>query len=194
MQIFYSNIKTKGEQGVTQVERHEMREAVVDYGALQSSPATSSEPSSQVGKTEVWCKYRSADQFFDLLQERSPAIITPTTNSPNSHADMAPPNLVEMASSHDATSGMQSQTSILPASQASSLHHQTAGMQPAQWIPQTQVYQPDNMLTDFEIFDTNFTVNDVGMEELISNSTQDFWANFPGEMEMFDAPVYNMPQ
>jgi hypothetical protein len=38
MQIFYSNIKTKGEQGVTRNERREMKNALVDYGALQPSP------------------------------------------------------------------------------------------------------------------------------------------------------------
>jgi len=38
MQIFYTNIKTKGEQGVTRNERQEMKNAIIDYGALQASP------------------------------------------------------------------------------------------------------------------------------------------------------------
>jgi hypothetical protein len=38
MQIFYSNIKTKGEQGVTRNERREMKNAIIDYGALQPEP------------------------------------------------------------------------------------------------------------------------------------------------------------
>ncbi|TLD32500.1 hypothetical protein E2P81_ATG05476 [Venturia nashicola] len=42
MQIYYSNIKTKGEQSITQNERREMRNAIVDYGALQPSPVHSS--------------------------------------------------------------------------------------------------------------------------------------------------------
>jgi hypothetical protein len=37
MQIFYCNVK-KGEQSVTANKRREMRNAINDYGALQSSP------------------------------------------------------------------------------------------------------------------------------------------------------------
>ncbi|KAI9151985.1 transcriptional regulatory protein [Paramyrothecium foliicola] len=43
MQIFYSNIKTQGEQAVTPQERREMRNAIIDYGALQPSPVLPSE-------------------------------------------------------------------------------------------------------------------------------------------------------
>jgi len=42
MQIFYANIKTKGEDGVTHIERTEMQQAIVDYGALQQSPVQES--------------------------------------------------------------------------------------------------------------------------------------------------------
>jgi hypothetical protein len=38
MQIFYSNIKTQGDQAVSPRERREMRNAIIDYGALQPSP------------------------------------------------------------------------------------------------------------------------------------------------------------
>lgn len=38
MQIFYSNIKTKGDQAVTSRERRNMRNAIIDYGALQTLP------------------------------------------------------------------------------------------------------------------------------------------------------------
>ncbi|KAF4981842.1 hypothetical protein FZEAL_2421 [Fusarium zealandicum] len=38
MQIFYSNIRVQGDQGVTPSERREMRNAMVDYGALQADP------------------------------------------------------------------------------------------------------------------------------------------------------------
>lgn len=38
MQIFYSNIKAEGDQAVTPGERREMRNAIIDYGALQPDP------------------------------------------------------------------------------------------------------------------------------------------------------------
>ncbi|SPJ72668.1 related to general repressor of transcription [Fusarium torulosum] len=38
MQIFYSNIKTDGDLAVTPSERREMRNAIIDYGALQPDP------------------------------------------------------------------------------------------------------------------------------------------------------------
>jgi hypothetical protein len=38
MQVFYTNIKTKGKHGVSGVEKREMRNAILDYGALQHSP------------------------------------------------------------------------------------------------------------------------------------------------------------
>ncbi|KAM6527710.1 hypothetical protein FALCPG4_008759 [Fusarium falciforme] len=38
MQIFYTNIKAEGDQAVTPSERREMRNAIIDYGALQPDP------------------------------------------------------------------------------------------------------------------------------------------------------------
>lgn len=38
MQIFYSNIRVEGDQAVTPSERREMRNAIIDYGALQPDP------------------------------------------------------------------------------------------------------------------------------------------------------------
>ncbi|KAF4449903.1 general repressor of transcription, partial [Fusarium albosuccineum] len=38
MQIFYTNIKAEGDQAVTPSERREMRNAIIDYGALQTDP------------------------------------------------------------------------------------------------------------------------------------------------------------
>ncbi|KAK7397537.1 hypothetical protein QQX98_013093 [Neonectria punicea] len=38
MQIFYSSIKAEGDQAVTPSERREMRNAIIDYGALQPDP------------------------------------------------------------------------------------------------------------------------------------------------------------
>jgi len=38
MQIFYTNVKTRGINGVSPAERHEMHNAKVDYGALHHTP------------------------------------------------------------------------------------------------------------------------------------------------------------
>lgn len=46
MQIFYSNIKAEGDQAVTPSERREMRNAIIDYGALQPDPVQPADPES----------------------------------------------------------------------------------------------------------------------------------------------------
>jgi hypothetical protein len=38
MQIFYTNIKTRGVDSVTTIQRNEMKDAIVDYGALHHTP------------------------------------------------------------------------------------------------------------------------------------------------------------
>jgi hypothetical protein len=38
MHIFYSNSKSKGNQAMSPSARREMRNAIIDYGALQPSP------------------------------------------------------------------------------------------------------------------------------------------------------------
>jgi hypothetical protein len=43
----------------------------------------------------------------------------------------------------------------------------------------------DILLADFDVFDTNFSIEDSEMDAVILNSTQEFWMNFPGEVEMY---------
>jgi hypothetical protein len=38
MQIFYTNLKTKGIDGVTAHQRDAMKDAIIDYGALHHTP------------------------------------------------------------------------------------------------------------------------------------------------------------
>ncbi|KOS19519.1 putative transcriptional regulatory protein [Escovopsis weberi] len=47
MHLFYSNIKTKGKASVSYKERKEMRNAIVDYGALQPSPVQAHDSSTE---------------------------------------------------------------------------------------------------------------------------------------------------
>ena len=42
----------------------------------------------------------------------------------------------------------------------------------------------DFNLPDFDLFDPNFAIQEVDMDAMMS-STQDFWGNFPGEVEMY---------
>ena len=51
MQIFYTNINTKGENSVTQSERKEMQNSLVDYGALHHTPVQG--PSTIPGRAVV---------------------------------------------------------------------------------------------------------------------------------------------
>jgi hypothetical protein len=120
MQIFYSNIKTKGGQGVTRNERQEMKNALIDYGALQ--PDTDSAP---------------------VEEEEPPTALQNRESSP-------PPDVVELAPP----------------------------------VP-LRTTQEDFLSMDFDMFDTEFNIDDADLEAAIADATQGFWANFPGEMEIY---------
>jgi hypothetical protein len=45
--------------------------------------------------------------------------------------------------------------------------------------------QQDYFLTDFDIFGADFNIDDVDLEAAVLDSTRDFWANFPGEVQIF---------
>ncbi|RFU81706.1 hypothetical protein TARUN_491 [Trichoderma arundinaceum] len=47
MHIFYSNVKSKGNQAVSPSARREMRNAIIDYGALQPSPVQPADSGSE---------------------------------------------------------------------------------------------------------------------------------------------------
>ncbi|KAI9675863.1 MAG: hypothetical protein M1822_008872 [Bathelium mastoideum] len=125
MDVFYSNIKTKGDESVSRVERREMRNAVVDYGALQPSPVP--EHSSDPDNTAESGTY-SVSSIATL--EEPP--MTPSTRT------------------------------------VESLSTETHGNLPP---------------TELDFLDTSF-MNDTDFEAAISNATQEFWANFPGEVEL----------
>jgi hypothetical protein len=146
MQIFYTNINTRGENSVTQSERKEMQNSLVDYGALHHTPvqgpsAIQDHPVSSVrpgGRVEL-----------DVMKSRelSPPKIA---QSPPKLSLSPPPN------------GPYDRIAI----------HSIQS-------------QHDFHLAGLDVFDTNFPINDAEIEAVIFNSTQDFWANFPGEVEMY---------
>lgn len=47
MHIFYSNVKSKGNQAMSPSARREMRNAIIDYGALQPSPVQPADSGSE---------------------------------------------------------------------------------------------------------------------------------------------------
>lgn len=47
MHIFYSNSKSKGTESVSPSARREMRNAIIDYGALQPSPVHPADSASE---------------------------------------------------------------------------------------------------------------------------------------------------
>lgn len=123
MQIFYSNIKTKGGQGVTRNERQEMKNALIDYGALQPDTDSAS---------------------IVPVDEEEPSTAAHDGNSlpPPEDVELAPP--VPLRNSQENFLGM-----------------------------------------DFDMFDTEFNIDDADLEAAIADATQGFWANFPGEMEIY---------
>lgn len=48
-------------------------------------------------------------------------------------------------------------------------------------VPQPE---PEAALMNIDVFDPSFSITDDNMELLLSNVTQDFWAHFPGEVEL----------
>jgi hypothetical protein len=61
MQIFYSNIKVQGSQAISPRERREMRDAMIDYGALQPSLVPRSDSADIDGDVSFvirWCDAR----------------------------------------------------------------------------------------------------------------------------------------
>ncbi|KAF5018107.1 hypothetical protein F66182_9926 [Fusarium sp. NRRL 66182] len=79
MQIFYSNIKTDGDLAVTPSERREMRNAIIDYGALQPDPVrqpdaeSNDDQSATDGENDQTCT--SVDFGADPLNFIAPADI-----------------------------------------------------------------------------------------------------------------------
>jgi hypothetical protein len=123
MQIFYSTIKTKGGQGVTRNERQEMKNALIDYGALQ--PDTDSASILPVDEEEPPISAQNED--FPPMPEVE---------------ELPPPVPLRTA--------------------------------------------PDDFFSvDYDMFDTQFNIEDQELELAIAEATQGFWANFPGEMEIY---------
>ncbi|KAJ4005002.1 hypothetical protein NW752_011515 [Fusarium irregulare] len=81
MQIFYSNIKTDGDLAVTPSERREMRNAIIDYGALQPDPVrqpdaeSTDEQSATDGENDQAASSTSVDFNTDPLNFIAPADI-----------------------------------------------------------------------------------------------------------------------
>ncbi|RMJ18887.1 hypothetical protein CDV36_001430 [Fusarium kuroshium] len=87
MQIFYTNIKAEGDQSVTPSERREMRNAIIDYGALQPDPVR--QPDAESNDEQVG---GSSSQAFTQLPTRPKSA---TTDGENDGA--APPPAVDFA-------------------------------------------------------------------------------------------------
>ncbi|KAM0372173.1 hypothetical protein ACHAPZ_008071 [Fusarium culmorum] len=81
MQIFYSNIKTDGDLAVTPSERREMRNAIIDYGALQPDPVrqpdteSTDEQSATDGENDQAATSTSADFNPESMNFIAPADI-----------------------------------------------------------------------------------------------------------------------
>ena len=59
MQVFYGNISSKGESGVSPSERNEMKNATVDYGALHHSPVQEQASIARRDEVSVFMTYKA---------------------------------------------------------------------------------------------------------------------------------------
>jgi hypothetical protein len=163
MQIFYSNIKTKGEQGVSRNERREMKNALVDYGALQPSPVHEQPLSvEQDLQEEAVCSTpKLPSQRLSDTQQAFSSVSPASHVSPGSHVSQT-------------LSQSQSDSADEPGDPAIV---QTSSSVPGKVL--------DEFVPDFDMFDMDYQLDDADLEAAIADATQGFWANFPGEMELY---------
>lgn len=72
--------------------------------------------------------------------------------------------------------GQRHHSSAVPAIPNASVTMRLSGA-----VPQPE---PEAALMNIDVFDPSFSITDDNMELLLSNVTQDFWAHFPGEVEL----------
>ncbi|KAK5989542.1 putative transcriptional regulatory PB1A11.04c-like protein [Cladobotryum mycophilum] len=77
MHIFYSNIKSKGTQAVSPKERREMRNAIVDYGALQPSPVQVHDSGTEEEDAEAVSEAEDANDAQMETQDFGPVPLPP---------------------------------------------------------------------------------------------------------------------
>ncbi|KAJ4214024.1 hypothetical protein NW759_010550 [Fusarium solani] len=87
MQIFYTNIKAEGDQAVTPSERREMRNAIIDYGALQPDPVR--QPDAESNDEQVG----SSSDAFTQLPTRPKSATDGENDAAPAAVDFAPDQL-----------------------------------------------------------------------------------------------------
>ncbi|KAJ4190996.1 hypothetical protein NW767_006223 [Fusarium falciforme] len=87
MQIFYTNIKAEGDQAVTPSERREMRNAIIDYGALQPDPVR--QPDAESNDEQVG----SSSEAFTQLPTRPKSATDGENDAAPTAVDFAPDQL-----------------------------------------------------------------------------------------------------
>lgn len=75
MQAFYRNLKSKGDDGVTPDERENLKNALVDYGHLQSPPA---EPTASSNPSPVAIQVENAEAKIQSSQSPLPPSVPQT--------------------------------------------------------------------------------------------------------------------
>jgi hypothetical protein len=203
MQIYYSNIKTKGEQSITQNERREMRNAIVDYGALQPSPVQSSSdneggPAAGIlGKLKLqYIAPTSSGPIPSAAMVQTPVTLPSLQNSPmqNQHSPM--PNQHHSPATHH-TSSTHNHTSPETQNPTSPAKYHGASPSPTMDSPhmqqnernlgqqnQFQTVELDFLSPGFDMFEIDFNINDGDLESAIADAAQGFWTDFPGEVEV----------
>jgi hypothetical protein len=176
MQIYYSNIKTKGEQSITQNERREMRNAIVDYGALQPSPVHSSSDNEGGPAAGILGKLK--------LQYIAPTSSGPVPSAATVQTPITLPSL-QNSPMFNQNSPVPGQGSPVPIRRSPSPPMDSPN------LPQTlgqhnqfQTMELDFLSPGFDMFEIDFNINDGDLESAIADAAQGFWNDFPGEVEV----------
>lgn len=178
MQIYYSNIKTKGEHSITQNERREMRNAIVDYGALQPSPVHSSDNEGGpavglLGKLKLqYITSSSSGPISSAATVQTPVTLPSLQNSPlpNQHSPM--PNQHSPIPPFKRSPSPTTMDTPQHMSQNMAQHNQF------------QALELDFLSPGFDMFEMDFNINDGDLESAIADAAQGFWTDFPGEVEV----------
>lgn len=156
MQAYYTQVRTSGH--VSADESTALQNAMVDYGALQPSPVHVPTP-----------------------RPKQESVHTPSNASSHTPNTVSSTPRDSMRNSYTSPSAAQSQVSL----PTPPLNVQKELPSNAPYPSEYENYNNPSGATfgngEQDFFNFDFKMDDAELESLIAQSTQDFWASFPGE-------------
>ncbi|KAK7525992.1 fungal-specific transcription factor domain-containing protein [Phyllosticta citriasiana] len=158
MQACYRRVRNEGGSSIPETEQRTIRNAIVDYGALQPSPVQAEDEVNTPAPSNL---------TFHLHQQR-PSLPTDPSNNTPATAD---------------TSAAAITTTTTTTITADQPH---TGPPSRTYSPLPQLPDDDAFFEgDWSMFDDNALQN-ADLDALFLNATQEFWGAFPGEVGHFD--------